>query len=378
MNVIWWFDSIELWMHHHWIINWRKRRKKIVWTRRKDDEKNKMLCHWCFWFTTNAPMCEAWKTGVCTDKKGVMVEEWKARRKEWKKKRWKKGEGKKWFWEMSFLFLFDCVFCVFPFFFTLHSPRHNTRSHTHHTPYVKTHWCTPSHANRAVCCAAFLGVDSKTHSIIHTPHSITWHHTTHQPTQHKHNSLCKRQRDDNCQWEGDWTKGKSGTTQQHQHTDWSGNNTMALKHTALWLTTERWVDVAWHWQWQSVWHKATTLTSTPSNHQTPTLSSLIHSQTQTPCLLPIPQLPTPLFCTLCACHIAATTHHLIVGRKKEEGLRVCGRKGVAHLSGFFEVTQNHSTLLNNHPHTERQRERNEKTDTAIPRGKHHFSSDQWS
>ena len=26
------------------------------------------------------------------DKKGVMVEEWKARRKEWKKKRWKKEE----------------------------------------------------------------------------------------------------------------------------------------------------------------------------------------------------------------------------------------------------------------------------------------------
>ena len=29
------------------------------------------------------------------DKKGVMVEEWKARRKEWKKKRWKKGKREK-------------------------------------------------------------------------------------------------------------------------------------------------------------------------------------------------------------------------------------------------------------------------------------------
>ena len=38
-------------------------------------------------------------------------------------------------------------------------------------------------------------------------------------------------------------KGKSGKTQQHQHTDWSGNNTMVLKHTGLWLTIERWADV---------------------------------------------------------------------------------------------------------------------------------------
>ena len=29
------------------------------------------------------------------DEKGVMVEEWKARRKEWKKKRWKKREREK-------------------------------------------------------------------------------------------------------------------------------------------------------------------------------------------------------------------------------------------------------------------------------------------
>ena len=35
-----------------------KEEKKRVWTRRKDDEKNQMLCHWHFWFTRNAPMCE--------------------------------------------------------------------------------------------------------------------------------------------------------------------------------------------------------------------------------------------------------------------------------------------------------------------------------
>ena len=47
----------------------------------------------------------------------------------------KKGKGKKWFWEKSFLFLFDCVFasCLF---FLMHPsrPHHNTRPHsTHHT-----------------------------------------------------------------------------------------------------------------------------------------------------------------------------------------------------------------------------------------------------
>ena len=70
------------------------------------------------------------------DKKRVIVEEWKAGRKEWKKKRWKKGKREKsGFWEKSFLFLFDCVFasCLF---FLMHPsrPHHNTRPHsTHHT-----------------------------------------------------------------------------------------------------------------------------------------------------------------------------------------------------------------------------------------------------
>ena len=129
-----------------------KEEKKRVWTRRKDDEKNRMLCHWHFWFFTNAPMCEAWKTGECVDKKGVMVEEWKARRKEWKKKRWKKGKGKKWFWEKSFLFLFGCVFAssfpLPPAPTTL--SHHNTISHsTNHTiqhdTLVQTITCKQGH-----------------------------------------------------------------------------------------------------------------------------------------------------------------------------------------------------------------------------------------
>ena len=84
------------------------------------------------------------------------MEEWKARRKEWKKKRWKKGKREKWFWEKCFLFLFDCVFASSLFF--LHPPHHHATTHAlTHLPHNMTHWCTPSHANRAVCCAAFFG-----------------------------------------------------------------------------------------------------------------------------------------------------------------------------------------------------------------------------
>ena len=59
------------------------------------------------------------------DKKGVMVEEWKARRKEWKKKRRKKGKREKVvLGKVLFVFLFDCVFLHLPFS-PLHPPHHH-------------------------------------------------------------------------------------------------------------------------------------------------------------------------------------------------------------------------------------------------------------
>ena len=36
-----------------------KEEKKRVWTKRKDDEMNQILSHWCFWLAMNALMCEA-------------------------------------------------------------------------------------------------------------------------------------------------------------------------------------------------------------------------------------------------------------------------------------------------------------------------------
>ena len=64
-----------------------------------------------------------WKSGRQGEKSG-------------RKRGGKKGKGKKWFWEKSFLLLFDCVFCVFPFFPCTH---HTTTPHTltliHHTTW---------------------------------------------------------------------------------------------------------------------------------------------------------------------------------------------------------------------------------------------------
>ena len=60
--------------------------------------------------------------------------------------------------EVTFCFCLT-VSLPLPFFFSAPTtqPRHNiTLTHTHYLLYNMTHWCTPSHASRAVCCAAFF------------------------------------------------------------------------------------------------------------------------------------------------------------------------------------------------------------------------------
>ena len=90
------------------------------------------------------------------DKKGVMVEEWKARRKEWKKKRRRKrGKGKSGFGKSPFCF---CLTVSLPLpFFSLHPPHHhNTRSHsptTQHDALVHTITCKQG---RVLCCLFFF------------------------------------------------------------------------------------------------------------------------------------------------------------------------------------------------------------------------------
>ena len=107
-----------------------KKRKERVWTKEKMMKRNR-FCIIGVFGSSQTHSCVKHEKQVRVDKKGVIVEGWKARRKEWKKKEVKKGKGKKWFWEKSFLFLFDCVFAssLFPHAPTT-SPRHNTRSHS--------------------------------------------------------------------------------------------------------------------------------------------------------------------------------------------------------------------------------------------------------
>ena len=118
----------------------------------------------------------------------------------------KREKGKKWFWEKSFLFLFDCVFASS--LFSLHPPHHHATTHAHTThahPSPIIHHATrrlvhtiTCKQGRVLCC--LLGVDSKTHTASSTPtlHHLT-SHNTHQPTQHRHSSWCKQQRNANGQ-----------------------------------------------------------------------------------------------------------------------------------------------------------------------------------
>ena len=187
---------------------------------------NQMLSHWCFCFTTNGHMYEAWKTGEYVDKKGVMVEEWKARRKEWKKKRRKKRE-KVVLGKVLFVFVWLCL--PLPFFPCTHhttTPQHTLTQHmlTHHPSSTMQHgdWCTPSHANRAVCCAAFFfffgsGQWNTLHHPHPTLHLMTSHNTPTNPnTDTAHDANNNEMT--NGQWEGEWDK-KGKKMGQHSSTN---------------------------------------------------------------------------------------------------------------------------------------------------------------
>ena len=165
-----------------------KEEKKRVWTKRKDDEKNRMLSHWCFWLTINAHMCEEWKTGECgwewsdggrVEGKEKRVEE----KEEEKREKGKSGFGKK-----PFCF---CLTVSLPLpLFILH-PRHTTTpQHTltliHHSPLNIQHDAlvhTITCKQVRVLCCLFLGSGQR--DTLHHPHPTLHHltpHNTHQQT----------------------------------------------------------------------------------------------------------------------------------------------------------------------------------------------------
>ena len=116
------------------------------------------------------------------------------------------------------LFVF-CLTVSLPLpFFPQHPPRHHTLTHhtIQHDALVHTITCKQV---RVLCCL-FLGVDSETHTASSTPHTpsldITQH--THQPnTDTAHGANSNEMTTTNEKEIGQ--RGKSGTTQQHQHTD---------------------------------------------------------------------------------------------------------------------------------------------------------------
>ena len=164
MNVIWWFDSIWLWCNQHWIICRRKRRGKENLEKKKRQWNGSDVASLVFLILHKRTHVWSMKNRCVYEQEGSdngRVEGQEKRAEE--KRGGKKGKGKKWFWEKSFLFLFDCVFASSPFFL-LHST--TTPQHTLilTTPYNTTHWCTASHANRTMCwcCWEHLAPSNRT------------------------------------------------------------------------------------------------------------------------------------------------------------------------------------------------------------------------
>ena len=247
-----------------------------------------MLSHWCFF-------CSPWMHSCVKHEVSVWIRRewwWKSGRQGEKSGSKRGGKGKR---EKVVLgkVLFGFVWLCLPLPF---SPAPTTPQHTftltHNPLWHMTHWCTPSHANRAVCCAAFFWEWTARHTL-HHPHPTLHHltsHNTHQQTQHRHSSW-RRQQDDNCQWEWDWTKGQKwdNTAAPTHWLKWQQHNGFETH----WTVADHWGMgwCGWHWQWQSVWHQAITLTSTSSNHQIPALSSLFTLKLKSPAFHPFHNTP---------------------------------------------------------------------------------------
>ena len=93
-----------------------KEEKKRVWTKRKDNEKNQMLSHWCFWFTMNALMCEAWKQESVWIRWGWWWKSGRQGEKSGRKRGGKKGKREKVVLGKVLFVFVDCVFAssLFP------------------------------------------------------------------------------------------------------------------------------------------------------------------------------------------------------------------------------------------------------------------------
>ena len=143
----------------------------------------------------------------------------------------------------------------------------------------------------------FLGVDSKTHTASSTPHTPSLDITQH--TNQPNTDTAHGARNNEMPIINEKGIGQRAKVGQHSSTNTLievATNTMALKHTGLWLTIEGWVDVA-DIDNDKVFdtkpshsHPPHPTTKPPPFHP----SSLSNSPL---CLLPIPQHSPSLPCT---------------------------------------------------------------------------------
>ena len=161
------------------------------------------------------------------DKKGVVVEGWKARRKEWKKKRWKKG--KKWFWEKSF-FCFCLTVCLpLPFFPLAPTTTPHTRSHSPTTRHTTLHIGAHHHMQTEPCAVLLFWEWTVRHTASPTHHTPSHDITQHTPTNQTqtHSSWCNSKDMTAANEKGIGQRAKVG-----QH---SSTNTLIEVATTQWL-----------------------------------------------------------------------------------------------------------------------------------------------
>ena len=351
MNVIWWFDSICI-----VITSALSRQMKEKKREREFGQKKRR------WKESDVESLVFLVRHECTHV-WSMKNRWVWIRREWmwksgrqgKKSGWKRGgkreKGKSGFGKSPFCFCLT-VCLPLPFFPCTHHttmPQHTLSLNSpHHTTWrIGAH----HHMQTGPCAVLpFLGVDSKTHCIIHTPlHHLT-SRNTHQPTQHRHSSWCMQQWDNNCQWEWGLDKGQKwdNTAAPTHWLKWQQHNGFETH----WTVADHWGMgwCGWHWQWQSVWHQAITLTSTPSNHQTPTLSSLFTLKLKPPAFCPFHNTLHPLLLHIVS-HATLPQPHITWLLKKKE--RRWFEGSWKKRSGTFEwlflkshkTTQHFSTII---------------------------------
>ena len=137
-------------------------------------------------------------------------------------------------------------------------------------------------------------------------------------------------------------------------------NTMALKHTGLWLTIEGCVDVA-DTDNDKVFDTKPSHSHPPqSNHQTPTLSSLFTLKLKPPAFCPFHNTPHPSFILHIVCMPLPQPYIIwLLKRKERRGFEGEWKKRSGTFEWLFlkshKTTQHFSTIIHTQRETKREK-----------------------